>query len=215
MAVAAEGTGADAALTAGFSVASSRLPVSVERPGRCAGTVVHSTACSHVPGPVPRVDAGVNSARTAVNSAAPACSSVVVAPVIKRAASGVVPAAVIPCVSVMPIESPMAPAPAKAAVPADSEADSEIEIRAAKPNSRIRIPSRPSHDGIAVNQPRVIGRDVNYIGISGLNVNVWAIVPYDFLRSSLEAAGLFRFMAHHLHRVHHILLLIVISVAER
>src|SRR5208283_825562 len=215
MTVAAEGARADAALTTGCSVASSRLPVSVERPGRCAGTVVHSTACADVPGPVPRVDAGVNSARTAVNSAAPACSSVVVAPVIKRAASGVVPAAVIPCVSVMPIESPMAPAPAKAAVPADSEADSEIEIRTVKPDSRIRVPSRPSHDGISIDHPRVIGRDVNHIGVSGLNVDIRTILPHDFLRSSLEAAGLFRFMAHHLHRVHHILLLIVISVAER
>src|SRR5208282_1691147 len=214
MTVAAEGARADAALTTGCSVASSRLPVSVERPGRCAGTVVHSTACADVPGPIPGVDAGVNSARTAVNSAAPACSSVEIAPVIKRSAPGVVSGMVVHWVSVMPIESPMTPAPSKTAVPTDSKADSEIEVRAAKPDSRIRVPSRPRHDGISVDPPGVISRDVNHIGISGLNVDIWTILPHDFLRSSLEAAGSLRFMAHHLHRIHYILLLVVISVAE-
>ena len=49
MVVAAEGARADAALTAGCSVSSSRLPVSVERPGSCAGTVVNSAAPADVP----------------------------------------------------------------------------------------------------------------------------------------------------------------------
>jgi hypothetical protein len=51
MIVAAEGARACAALTAGCSVSSSRLPVSLESPSGCAGTVVnsaarHSAACT-------------------------------------------------------------------------------------------------------------------------------------------------------------------------
>src|ERR1019366_8295977 len=193
MAVAAEGTRACAALTARCSVSASRLPVSVERPGRSAGTVANSAAR---------------------NSAARDSAACEIAPVIKCSAPGVVPAAAIHCVSATPIESPMTPAPAKASEPTDSEAHSEIEVRAAKPDSRIRVPSRPRHDGISVNRPRVIGRDVHYIGVGRLNVNIRAIVPYDFLRRALKSTGLSRFVAHHLYRIHHILLLVVVSIAQ-
>ncbi len=149
MAVAAEGAGADAALTAGCSVSSSRLRVSVERPGRCAGTVENSTApavCSAAcDSPRWRMR---NSAAAAVKLRRAACHPVEGVPVIKRSAPGVVPAVVINCVSVMPIESPMTPAPSKTAEQTDSEADSEREVRAAKPNSGIRVPSRPRRDRI-------------------------------------------------------------------
>src|SRR5208282_5368687 len=188
MVVAAEGARACAALPAGFSIASSRLPVSVEGSGGCAGTVVNSAAYASAAGEI--------------------------APVVKRSAPGEVPAAAKHCVSVMPVESPMTPSPSKAAEPADSEAEPELEIRAAKPDSGIRIPPRPSHDGITVNQPRIICRDINHIGLGRLNVNIRAVLLNDFVLRVLKSAGLFRFVAHHLHRVHHILLLVVVSVAE-
>jgi hypothetical protein len=62
-------------------------------------------------------------------------------------------------------------------------------VRTAKPNSRIWIPSRPRHDGISVNQPRIIRRNVNYIGGSGHNINIWAFLLYDLLRRGLKSAG--------------------------
>ena len=166
MVVAAEGARADAALTAGCSVSSSSLGVSIERPGRCAGTVVSSAAPADIPVRSPVPAAGPVPPHTV--TAARASSSVVVAPVIKRVAPGVVPAAVIHYVSAMPIESPMTPAPSITAEEADSEADSEREVRAAIPDSGIRVPPRPRPYGTSVNQPRIICGDVNDIGVSRL-----------------------------------------------
>src|SRR5271157_1116216 len=222
MLVAAEGARACAALTAGFSVSSSRLLVSVERPGGCAGTVVNSAACADVPGPVPCVGdatssaaAAVNSTARAIKSAAPASCSVGIAPVIIRSAPGVVPAVVIHWVSVMPIESPMTPAPSKTSEPTDSEAEAEIEVRSAKPNSGIRVPPRPRHYGPSVNQPRVVRGDVNLIGAGRLNADIRVLRGHGLLWRSLEIASFLRPPAHHLHRIHHILLLVVVSIAQR
>src|ERR1035437_7403410 len=212
MVVAAEGAGADAALTAGCSISSSCLPVSVKRPGSCAGTVVDSAAPADVPArPVPWVGAGTTA--LAVKSAAAASRSEGIAPVIKRSAPGVVPAVVVHCVPVVPIESPVTPAPSKTAVPTDSEARAPRQIRAAKPDSGIRIPSRPRHYGPAVNQPRGIGGDVNNIGASRLNADIRVLRRHGLLRRSLKIAGFLRSPAHHLYGIHHILLLVVVGVA--
>lgn len=99
MVIAAVSAGADTALTARFSISPGGLAVAVERPGGCAGTVV--------------------------NIAVRDCAMVVIAAVIKSSAVGVVCRVVIENDVVVPIESPMIPAPAVAAEPADSEADSE------------------------------------------------------------------------------------------
>src|SRR5450759_1834485 len=115
----------------------------------------------------------------------------------------------------MPVESPMTPAPSKTAEPTDPETVSKRKIRATKPNSGIRIPPRPRYDWIPVNQPRIIRRDVNHIRAGGLNGNRRALRGYGLLRRGLKIAGLFSPLAHHLHGIHHILLLIVVSVAKR
>src|SRR6266849_1903326 len=100
MVVVAEGARADAALTAGFCIASSSLGGSVERRSRWAGAVVISAARSGVPiwRPVPFIAAGtipapvaVISAAVAINSAARISTSIVVVAVIKRVAPGAVP----------------------------------------------------------------------------------------------------------------------------
>src|SRR5271157_3528544 len=239
MVVAAEGARVDAALTVWFTVSSSRLGVSAERMGRCAGTVVNSAAPADVTvgRPVHRVGAGISA--FAVNSAAPAnvtvgrpvhrvgagisafavnsarhsSTSVVVVPVIKRVAPGVVPVVVIVHVSVMPIASPMIPAPSPTSEPPDSEADSEPEGRAVIPNSGIRVPPRPRHNGVSVDHPRIIGGDVNHLGVSRLNDDRRALHGYGLLGRGLEIAGFLRPLAHHLYGIHHILSLVVVGVA--
>src|SRR5271165_6430696 len=230
MVVAAEGARVDAALTVWFTVSSSRLGVSAERMGRCAGTVVNSAARSGVPvgRPVPRVGCtsafAVNSAAPAVNPAAPVLgvnsagltsTSVVVVPVVKRAAPGVVVVVVIVHVSVVPIASPMIPAPSPTSEPTDFEADSEPEGWAVIPDSGIRVPPRPSHDGISVNHPRIVRGDVNHLGVGRLNDDRRALRSYGLLRRGLEIAGFLRSLAHHLYGVHHILSLVVVGVAQR
>src|SRR5271157_1933955 len=212
MVVSAKGSRVDAALTLWFTVSSSRLGVSAERMGRCAGTVVNSSARSGVPigRPVPRV--GGTSA-FAVNSTGSSPASVVVVPVVKRAAPGVVVVVVIVYVSVVPIASPMIPAPSPTSEPTDSKADSEPEGGAVIPDSGIRVPTRPRHDGISINHPRIVRGDVNHLGVSRLNDDRRVLRGYGLLRRGLEIAGFLRPLAHHLYGIHHILSLVVVGVA--
>src|SRR5271166_3650570 len=189
MAVATEGARAYPALTAWRSISTSRLPVSLERPGRRTGS--------------------------AGNSPTPGLSSGETAPVVKGSAAGVIPAAVKPCVMVMPVETPMTPSPAKTSEPTDGEPDSKREIRATKPYPRIRIPPGPRHNGISVNEPRVICRNVHDIRFGRLNGDVRILCRYFLLRRTLQIAGVLRFLAHELYRIHHILLLVVIGITER
>jgi microcompartment protein CcmL/EutN len=67
----------------------------------------------------------VRSTVEAVFSAVRAPASVVGTPVIERVAPGIVTVVVIDHGSVMPIASPMIPAPAKASEPTDSESEPE------------------------------------------------------------------------------------------
>src|SRR5208282_451167 len=204
MVVAAIGARLDAFFPAGCSVSSRSLGVSFERPGGCARTVGGSSARAGFPAgrPVPCF--------ASVNSAA-----VVGVPVIKRPARRVVPGVVISCVMVMPIESPMTPAPSKTSIPSDSEADSPREVRPAKPDSGIWVPPRPRHYRTAVHHPRVICWDVNDVGAGRFNGDRRILLRYGLLRRALKIAGFFRSLAHHLHGVHHILFLVVVGVAER
>src|ERR1700683_535022 len=164
MIVAAEGAGADAGLAARLSVPSSRLAVSAEGLGRCAGSVGSTAATFGIPSSVP-----VHSARYIRLHAALATRPVVIASVVKRVAPGVVPLVVIDRVSVMPIEAPMPPAPPETSKEANPETDSEREKGAAVPNSRIRAPTGPRQNGTSVDQPRIISGDVNDIRVRGLN----------------------------------------------
>src|SRR5271157_230364 len=210
----AEGARAGAALTAGCRVSSRRLPVSVEGSGRCAGTVGNSAARTPtgVGKPTARTPASVDVAAVG-NSAARAPTPVDAAPVIKRVAPGVVPAAAKSCISVAPIESPVIPPPSKTPEETDSKTHPKRQVGAAIPNAGIRIPSRPRHNGISVNHPRIICGDVNDLGVSRLNADRRVLVCYDLLRRGLKITGFFRPLAHHLYGIHHILLLVVVGVA--
>src|SRR5580704_14668279 len=74
-----------------------------------------------------------------------------------------VPAAgiVVDYAATAPADAPVAPTPSVPAPETDTETDSSpIDRRAAEPDSGIRIPTGPGYDGISVNQPGVIRRDV-------------------------------------------------------
>jgi hypothetical protein len=133
--------------------------------------------------------------------------------VIKRVASGVVAIVVVNHVTVMPIKSPMMPAPAITSVPADSESLSKEEIWAAIPNSWIRIPARPRHDGLSVNQPRIVRGDVNDIGAGRFNTDGGILLCYGLLLRGLKIAGFLCPPAHHLYCINNVRLLIVVGVA--
>jgi hypothetical protein len=93
----------------------------------------------------------------------------------------------------MPVESPVPqphPKPPNQPIP---KPDSERQIGSAKPDPRIRIPSRPRHDGISVNQPRIIRRNVNHVGIWPAQLHdIRALVRHRLLRRGLQIAGILR-----------------------
>src|SRR6266436_2077525 len=187
-----------------------------------AAITVNSAAPSGVPiwRPVPFIAAGtipapvaVISAAVAVNSAARISTSIVVVAVIKRVAPGAVPLVIMNYDPVMPIGAPMMPAPAITSEVADSEADTKRQVRAAIPDSGIRIPPRPRHDWTAVNHPRIIRGDVNDFWASRLNDDRRVLRRYGLLGRAGKIARFLRPLAHHLYGVHHILLLIVVGVA--
>src|SRR6516225_7768139 len=195
-----------AALAAGFTVSSSSLGVSAESMARSAGTIESSDALASSP------VAGQSALH--VRCYAPfASSSVVIVSVVKRAGPGVVPVVVISYVSVMPVESPMTPAPSKTGEETDSEADSERKVWATEPNSGIRVPVKPRGDWVSVHQPRVVGRNVNDTGVRRFNDDRRALRRYDLLRRGLKIAGCLSPLAHHLYGIHNILLLVVVGVA--
>src|SRR5260221_12655230 len=124
-----------------------------------------------VGGPVPFIAAStisapvaVKSTAIAVNSAARVSASIVVVAVIKRTAPRVVPIVIMNYDSVMPIGPPVMPAPAITAVEADSEADSEREVRTPIPDSGIGIADRPRHDRTAANDSSSNPRDGDNLG---------------------------------------------------
>src|SRR5258708_8875721 len=188
MAVVAEGARARTALAARFSVSSSSVIVSFKRPGRCAGTAEFAAALAAVPAerPILFVVAGTIFGPVAVKSAACVSASVVVVSVIKRMARRVIPIAIVKYDSVIPIGSPMMPAPAITSVKADSGADSVRRVQAAIPDSWILVPSRPLRDGTSVNYPPIIFGDVNYLGTSRLNDDGRVLGRYGLLLRSLK-----------------------------
>src|SRR5271170_4717235 len=209
MIVVAESARVNAGLASRLSVSSSSLGISAERANRCARIVVNAGSASSIASAV-----GVHATLHVRCHAPRASSPVVTVAVIKRIAPGVVPCMVIGRVSVMPIESPMTPPPPKTGKEADSEADSEGEIGTAEPDSGIWIPTRPCHDRNSVNQPRIICRNVNDIGAGGLNVNRRALRLHRLLGRGLQVARCLRPLPHHLNGIHHVLLLIVVGVAQ-
>src|SRR5713101_8238532 len=197
------------------SAAFAGVPVWRPVPFVDAGTSSAAFAGVPVWRPVPFVDAGTSSAALAINSAALASTSVVVIPVIKRPTTGVIPIVIMNYVSVTPIASPMMPAPSISSVVADSVSDSERKVRVAVPNSGILVPPRPRFYRTSVNQPRIIRGDVNHLGAGGFDDDCRVLRRYGLLRRGLKIAGFLRPLAHHLHGVHHILLLVVVGVTER
>src|SRR6266481_7071059 len=212
MVVVAEGTRSDAALTARFSVSPSSVVVSFKRPDRWAATVFSPAGPTgvHTGRPVPFIAAGTISAPVAAKSAVVAAkfaarfsTSVVVVPVVKRAAPRVVPVVVISYGPVMPVRSPMTPAPPISAVEADSEADSVRRVQPAIPDSGIFVPSRPRLYGTAVNHPCSTFGEVDDLGVSRLDDDARVFGRYGLLVRSLKIARCLRPLAHRLYGIHH------------
>src|ERR1700674_2138735 len=107
------------------------------------------------------------------------------------------------------------PTPAKATEVSDSKTQTEREVRAAIPNSGIRVPSRPRHYWASVNQPWIICRNIDHFWICRFNNDGLSLRCYRLLLRALQISCLLRALAHYLHCIHYLLLLVHIGVSER
>jgi hypothetical protein len=82
---------------------------------------------------------------------------------------------------IVPIVSPVSPAPTKSAKEADSKAQAKRNSRNSKVKSRIGIPARPNPDRLSVHEPGVILRNVNHLRVSRFDHNVLSLLAYLFL----------------------------------
>src|SRR5882757_2466032 len=207
MVVPAERSGVDVAFSARLGKPACRVVVSFKRPGRAARAVVDVAVGRETPilGPESAPSGSAWSATTA---------AIIDIAVIEGGAVREVPLVVVNSVVVVPVVTPVAPAPPEPAEEADTEACAEEEVRSAIPNSRIGIPARPGDERQAVHEPWIIGGYIDDIGSRGLNDDRGTLSGYILLRRGAQVAGLFRFLAHHLDGVRHVLLLVVIRIAQ-
>src|SRR5882724_8723817 len=108
-------------------------------------------------------------------------------PALKSSAMIEVPAGVVVGVVVvddivmMPIISPVVPAPAKTAEEADSKAETKRNTRSGKVQSGIPIPAGPDPDGLSIREPGIIFRNVNDLRVRGLDHNGLPLLSDVFL----------------------------------
>ena len=70
---------------------------------------------------------------------------------------------------VMPVISPVVPAPAKAAEEANTKAETKRNSRSGKVQPWIPIPARPNSEGLSIHEPGIVFRHVNDLRISRLD----------------------------------------------
>src|SRR5208283_6143090 len=116
---------------------------------------------------------------------------------------------------VVPIKSPVRPAPTKAAKEPDSKAHTEGQVWTVKPNSWVGVPPWPGKYRVSVDQPRIVCRHIDHFWIGRLDNDCLSLSCYGLLRSALQISRVLRSLAQHLHRIHYLLLLIHIRIAER
>ena len=148
-------------------------------------------------------------------SAAKSTSMIQVVAVDKDSAVGDVGVVVKNDSVMMPVISPVMPAPPEAAKESHSKAKAERDSRSCKEQSRIRIPARPDADGLPIDEPGIILRHVNNLRVRRLDHNGLALLANVFLRCALQVPRLVRPRTHYLNSIHHVLLLVHISIAKR
>src|SRR5271157_1474975 len=99
---------------------------------------------------------------------------------------------------VVPIASPVVPPPPIAVIESDSVPGTKRNVGSRVPDSRIRIPSRPSHDHrVPIDDPGVVGRHVDNLRVRRLNNDRFVLGLYHLLLRRLQIARLFGFLPHH------------------
>jgi len=99
----------------------------------------------------------------------------------KDSAVGDVGVVVVDDTVMMPIISPVVPAPAKTAEEADSKAEAKRNTRSGKVQSWIPIPAWPDPNRLSIREPGIILRNVNDLRIGWFDHNGLPLLTHFFL----------------------------------
>jgi hypothetical protein len=89
----------------------------------------------------------------------------------------------------VPIASPVMPAPSVAPIEVGAVAHSEEDHRAVVPGARIGIPAWPSNNRASIDDPGIVGRNVDDFGADRLDLYVRAFCRNGLLRRGVEMAA--------------------------
>src|SRR4030088_203159 len=109
-----------------------------------------------------------------------------------RSAVGDVGIVVVYRPAAVPVVAPVVPAPSISSEKAHPESDSKSNSRSCEENPRHGIPAWIGHDRLAIDQPGVISRNVDHLGIRRLNDHRAALSRYLLLFIAAQMAGLLR-----------------------
>src|SRR6266850_3302296 len=115
----------------------------------------------------------------------------------------------------VPVASPVMPAPTKSSEEAHPEADSKSNPSSGQENPRHGIPAWIGDDRVAIHQPGIISRHVDYLRVGRFDDDSVALRCYLLLFIAIQLAALLRLLTHRLDGIRHVLLLIGIGVAKR
>src|SRR5437016_941225 len=118
------------------------------------------------------------------------------------------------CSTVMPVVPPVTPAPCKTSEEADSKSNTEGQSGAIPQNPGHRVPARVVNDGRPVDEPRIIGRHVDHLGVGEFDDDRVSLRRYLFIVVAVQVAGLLRLLTQRLDGIGHILRLGHICLAE-
>src|SRR5579859_312557 len=115
---------------------------------------------------------------------------------------------------VTPVRVPVVPSPAKTTKEADAKTQAETNSRRCPVQTWIPVPTGPHSNRRSIHQPRIVFRYVNDLWIDWFNHNRRSLLRYFFLRCRIQVSGILRTLSHYLHRIHYVLRLIYVRIAE-
>src|ERR1700740_909648 len=96
----------------------------------------------------------------------------------------------------VPIPSPMTPAPTEPPKQTNPEADAEQKSWSVKIQPGIPIPTRPCHDRASIDEQLILFRYINDPGVGRFDRNRLALFGYLLLGRSLQVPGVLCALAH-------------------
>src|ERR1700687_641903 len=191
-----------------------RLPARGKAMG--GSSMIKATEGARVgPGLAMRCESMLSTRKSSRSSIVKSAGGVEVLAIVENSAAGFVTVVVEKDAMVMPVISPVPPAPAKPAKETDSKAQPPGEPWPREVQSGIPVPAGPDPDGRSIDEPRIILRHINNFRIRGLDHNGLSLLFHLFLRGALQVPRLFRTVAHYLNSIHHLLFLVDVSIAKR